>query len=911
MEGTYFKETPKFNSPEEEINFLRRHIEERERELKESGTPKTKEEVSREAVSAYDMVPKKEVLHDNYSVSEKDSEHIVLDLKPEAHDDKMSELYGFLLENGIKNTLDLVSRMEDPHIEDDFHRFLVQFLHANGQVPGLKTESQEFKSLNLSLFEVTLPGNVKEEKKTFVDFITGMKQFLLGMQSVSRGESNFEKQYYTLEIAVASGSNDLVIYVAIPREKKELLEKQILAFYHEAKIEEVKDDYNVFNKDGETSASFATFSKEDVYPIATHDELGHDPMNAVLNAFSKLQKDSEGASIQIVVTPMGESLIKKFSSVLEKVKKGDKLKDAIDEFGAMKKEFRNFAKDIFSGPKKDKIEDQSKEIDSDVVEAINKKLQTTILNTNIRIVASADTKSRADDILANIESSFGQFNKAKSNSFVFEKVKQKDLSRFLHTFSFRAPNEKQSLALNLEELSTIFHFPISESTTPDLKEAKAGQAPAPTNMATEGIQIGTNVYRGRETPVFMAPEDRLRHLYVIGQTGTGKTGIMLNMIIQDIQAGNGVCYVDPHGNDIEKILANIPKDRVDDVIYFDPAYTERPMGLNMLEFDPRFPEQKTFVINEMMGIFNQLFDMQTAGGPMFEQYFKNSAGLIMDDPESGATLLEITRVLSDKTFRDMKLSKTKNPLIKQFWKNAEAAQGEQGLENFVPYITSKFDTFISNEIMRPIVAQEKSSFNFRDIMDNKKILLVNLSKGRLGEINSNLLGLIIVGKLQMAALSRADSVGKDFSPFYLYIDEFQNVVTPSITSILSEARKYKLSLNVAHQYLTQLPDNIKNAVLGNVGSMGIFRISAEDAQVLEKRVEPVFSVSDIIKLDNRNAYMSMLMNGQPAKPFSIKTDNWPMGNDALVAPIKELSYMKFGRPRDEVEGEILGKFEKY
>ncbi len=910
MEGTYFKETPKFNSPEEEINFLRRHIEDRERELQESGTPKTKEEVSREAVSAYDMVPKHEALHDNYAVSEKDAEHIVLDLRPEAHDDKMSELYGFLLENGIKNTLDLVSRMNDPHIEDDFHRFLVQFLHANGQVPGLKTESQEFKSLNLSLFEVTLPGNIKEEKKTFIDFITGMKQFLLGMQSVSRGESNFEKQYYTLEIAVASGSNDLIIYVAMPRDKKELLEKQILAFYHEAKIEEVKDDYNVFNKDGVTSASQASFSKEDVYPIATYEDLGHDPMNAVLNAFSKLEKESEGASIQIVVMPMGESLIKKFSGILDKVKKGEKLKDVMDEFGVMKKEFKNFAKDIFSGPKKDKIE-SDKEIDSDIIEAITKKLQTTILATNIRIVASADSKSRADDILSNIESSFGQFNKAKSNSFVFEKVKENEMNKFLHLFSFRMPSEKHFLPLNLEELSTVFHFPISESTTPDLKEAKAGQAPAPTNMTTDGIQIGTNVYRGRETPVFMSPEDRLRHLYIIGQTGTGKTGIMLNMIIQDIKAGNGVCYIDPHGNDIERILANIPKERIDDVVYFDPAYTARPMGLNMLEYDVNRPEQKTFVINEMMGIFNQLFDMQTAGGPIFEQYFKNSASLIMDDPESGATLLEITRVLSDKTFRDMKLSKTKNPLIKQFWKNAEAAQGEQGLENFVPYITSKFDTFISNEIMRPIVAQESSSFNFRDIMDNKKILLVNLSKGRLGEINSNLLGLIIVGKLQMAALSRADSVGKDFSPFYLYIDEFQNVVTPSITSILSEARKYKLSLNVAHQYLTQLPDNIKNAVLGNVGSMGIFRISAEDAQVLEKRVEPIFSVSDIIKLDNRNAYMSMLMNGQPAKPFSIKTDNWPAGNDALIEPIKELSYMKFGRPRDEVEGEIMGKFERY
>lgn len=910
MEGTYFKETPKFNSPEEEIDFLRKHIEEREKELRESNISKSREEVSREAVSAYEMLDSEEILNKGYKAEEKHAEQVVLKLKPEEHDDKMSEIYGYLLEHGIKNTLDLVSRMNNPHIEDDVHRFLVQFLHASGNIPGLKETSPEFKSLNLALFEITLPGNVKEEKRTFIDFITGMKQFLSGMQAISRGEHNKDKQYYTLEIANAYNSNDLVIYVSVPREKKELLEKQILAFYHSAKINEVTDDYNIFSQDSEIVASYATLREEDVFPIATHDELGHDPMNAVLNAFSKLGLDSEGAAIQIVVVPMGESLIKKFSGILEKVKKGEKLKDAIDEYAVVKKELKNFAVGIFN-PKKVEKEEEKKEADTDTIEAINKKLKSTVVNTSIRIIASAHSKNRAQDIVSDIESSFEQFNKSKSNSFKFERVKESSLPVFLHNFSFRVPNEKESMSLNLEELSTVFHFPISESTTPELKESKAGQAPAPTNMTLEGLRLGTNIYRGKETPVFMQPEDRLRHLYIIGQTGTGKTGIMMNMIIQDIQAGNGVCYIDPHGNDIETILANIPKERIDDVIYFDPAYTPRPMGLNMLEYDISRPEQKTFVINELMGIFNQLFDMKTAGGPMFEQYFKNSANLVMDDPETGSTLLEISRVLSDKKFRDMKLSKTNNPLVKQFWKNAEATQGEQGLENFVPYITSKFDTFISNEIMRPIVTQEKSAFNFRDIMDNKKILLVNLSKGRLGEINSNLIGLILVGKLQMAALSRADSVGTNFSPFYLYIDEFQNVVTPSITSILSEARKYKLSLNVAHQYLAQLPDNIKSAVLGNVGSMAIFRISAEDAEALQKRVEPVFTVSDIIKLDNRNAYMAMIMGGQPAKPFSMKTDNWPQGNNSIVDPIKELSYMKFGRPRDEVEGEIMEKFERF
>ncbi|MDD3662884.1 MAG: TraM recognition domain-containing protein, partial [Candidatus Pacebacteria bacterium] len=384
--------------------------------------------------------------------------------------------------------------------------------------------------------------------------------------------------------------------------------------------------------------------------------------------------------------------------------------------------------------------------------------------------------------------------------------------------------------------------------------------------------------------------------------------ILLNMITQDIKNGDGVCYIDPHGTDIQTILSRIPKERIDDVIYFDPAYTARPMGLNMLEYDPKYPEQKTFVVNELMSIFNKLFDMKTSGGPMFEQYFKNSAFLVMDHPESGSTLLEIGRVLSDKAFRDMKLAHCKNPIIKQFWENAEKTSGDQSLENFVPYITSKFDNFISNDIMRPVVLQEKSILNFRDIMDNKKILLVNLSKGRLGEINANLIGLLIVGKIQMAALSRVDMYGQKMNDFYLYIDEFQNVTTDSISSILSEARKYRLSLTVAHQYISQLDESIRNAVFGNVGSMAVFRVSSEDAQFLENKFKPTFTASDLIKLDNYNAYISMLINGQPTKPFNIETIAPQEGNPEIVSKIKELSYLKYGRPREEVEGEIMAKY---
>ena len=411
--------------------------------------------------------------------------------------------------------------------------------------------------------------------------------------------------------------------------------------------------------------------------------------------------------------------------------------------------------------------------------------------------------------------------------------------------------------------------------------------PAPYDIATSGVLLGVNSYRNIDTNIFMASEDRLRHMYVIGQTGTGKSTLLKNMIIQDVIAGNGVCMIDPHGVDVLDVLANVPKERYEDVIYFDPSHTESPMALNMLEYDHTHPEQKTFVVNELFSIFQKLYGaVPESLGPMFEQYFRNATMLVIEDPESGCTLLDVSRVMANKEFRQMKLSKCKNPVVTQFWTEvAEKAGGEASLANIVPYITSKFDVFLANDIMRPIVAQEKSSFDFRDIMDNKKILLVNLSKGRLGDINANLIGLILVGKILMAALSRADMVhgaSSNFPPFYLYIDEFQNITTNSISTILSEARKYKLSLNIAHQFIAQLEEGIRDAVFGNVGSICSFRIGAEDAEYLEKQFSPEFTAKDIMNIENRNAIIKMLVNGSPAKAFNIRTLPPPAGNPGIV-----------------------------
>ncbi len=905
MEGS-LENLPKFGSAEEELVYLREHVARRERELAAQGRESKPEQIARETLREYKTVPKESVLSASNLVKEEEAAGLVLRLKPEVHDDKMAEMLHVIETKGIKNAMSLVESMNNPHLDDDLHRFLVQYLVAKKTDGGLREKSPLAKSLHMRLFEVSLPEKEKDDARGYKEMVSVMEQFFSGMQSVSDGRDNMGKNYFTLEIALSNQSSQVVFYVGVPASKADLFEKQILASFPDAKLNETSDDYNIFSESGVSAGAYANFETHQVYPIKTYDTLDHDPMNTILNVFSKLEGHGEGAAIQFVICPAGNNFIEKYNQVLDKVKEGESVKRALSLFGSIAPAFMEAGKTLIFGHDN---KEKDKKVDDNAVSRITEKMKSTIVATNIRVMASSGSKERAEAILYDIESAFNQFSEANSNAFVFEKLKGNDLAKLFHEFSYRMYNENHALSLNFKELATVFHFPFGVSNAPQLKQATASTAPAPMDMKEDGIFLGYNEYRGEKRKVFFGREDRMRHFYAIGQTGTGKTTILKNMIIQDIKNGDGVCFIDPHGSDIQDLLAHIPPERLDDVIYFDPAYTPRPMGLNMLEYDINYPEQKTFVVNELLAIFNKLFDMKTAGGPAFEQYFRNSALLVMEDPDSGMTLLEIGRVLADKAFRDLKISRCKNPIIKQFWENAEKTSGEQSLANFVPYVTNKFDVFVSNDIMRPIIAQEKSVFNFREVMDKKKILLVNLSKGRLGDINANLIGLILVGKITMAALSRVDILGKGkVNDFYLYIDEFQNVTTDSIATILSEARKYRLSLSIAHQYVEQLEENIRNAVFGNVGSMAIHRVSPENADIFAKQLEPTFGASDIIKLENLHCYVKMLVGGVPAKPFNSHTPFPSEGNKEVVDDIKELSYLKFGRPREEVEEEIMFKY---
>ncbi|MEX0918786.1 MAG: TraM recognition domain-containing protein [Candidatus Paceibacterota bacterium] len=914
MEKITFEGGPAANPKEEAERLIRAAEQAVEQTDKEQGRGGKAEMMpaATETVKRYLATEPETVLTPDYAAG--GFEHLDLGLVPEDHDEQIVYFLNLLETRGIKHSLTALAKAGNPHLLDDFHRFLIQYIAKGHTVRGLKSGGDLAKSLHLALFEISLPTPAADDKtKQLKELISGMEQFYAGMISVS-GEKG-QAGWFSLEVANANGSDEFIFYVAVPADRRGLLEKQLLAVFPGANIAEQKDDYNIFNYNGAAVASVAEMEKPFLYPLKSYQNFDVDPLGGILSGFSKVDRHGEGAAIQLIVGPRADGLAAEGSRALDKIKQGAKIKEALDGIG---RSFgRTLFKDIFQalvgsdkGDKEDKggpaeVPDQS------VIDLFNRKLASPLLTVNLRLVASAPTEVEAENILRDLESSFNQFEDGRGNRFRFRRLrggKRKDL---LKRFSFRRFTERDKIILNLDETTTILHFPAADvgQSAPQLKQAKAGTAPPPLDLPTEGVELGVNHYRGRDSRILLAPEDRLRHLYVIGQTGTGKTTLLKNLIIQDIIAGHGTCFIDPHGSDVLDILANIPPERHKDVIYFDPAATERPMALNMLEYDEQSPEQKTFVVNEMFSIFRKLYhDVPESMGPMFEQYFRNATALVIDDPASGSTLLDVSRVLANKEFRELKLSRCRNPIVVQFWREvAEAAGGEAALANIVPYITSKFDVFLANDIMRPIIAQQTSSFNLRQVMDEQKILLVNLSKGRLGDINSHLIGLILVGKILMAALSRADHLG-DRPDFYLYLDEFQNITTDSIAVILSEARKYRLGLTMAHQFISQLDEKIRQAVFGNVGSMAIFRVGTTDAEFLAKQLAPVFGENDIANLDNYNAYVRLLTAGRPVKPFNIKIAPPGVGRPEQIAKLKELSALAFGRPRAEVEAEVLAKY---
>jgi hypothetical protein len=784
---------------------------------------------------------------------------------------------------------------------------------------GFRAQINQSMNLDLDVIRVSKINKSEEEKikengESWKGEIGAMEQMLTAFSSIRDTRSFLKKMIYgspsiSLEIANSAKSEEIVFFIAVPRKFRENIEKQIHSFFPYASLEKTTD-FNIFYPGSKTEASMIKLKNEFALPIRTYENQEMDPLNAIANALSKLDTTNEGAAIQLVLRPAGTTWRAEGRRIAHEMQQGKRLSDVNKSFiRKVGGELGSVALSVITPAKKDDpISNDKKTVqltpeEQELVKSIEKKASKTGFETNIRLVASAASSERAQEILAHIENAFSQYENADTNCF---QVRRGDKKTIAFDFIFRNFKSEEKIILGVEEISSIFHIPISTTEAPKIKWLKSNASAPPIDIPKEGIILGFNDYRGVKTTVRISDKDRRRHLYAIGQTGTGKSNFLQEMAKQDAREGRGFCFIDPHGDAIEDILTAIPKERAEDVVVFDPADVERPFGLNMLEYDPAHPEQMTFVINEMIGIFDQLYDLKATGGPMFEQYMRNAMFLVMSDPDSGSTLLEISKVLSDEEFRAMKLSRCTNQTVIDFWtKEAEKAGGEAALANMVPYITSKLTPFISNDMMRPIISQQKSTINFRDIMDNKKILLIALSKGKIGEINARLLGMVVVGKILMAALGRTDTPEDSRVDFHLYLDEFQNVTTNSIAQILSEARKYRLCLVLAHQFIAQLKEEISKAVFGNVGSMVSFRVGPEDGEFLEKQFAPTFKAQDLVNVDNYNGFARILVNNVLTKPFNLMTFPPSVGNQEIANAIKELSRLTYGRDRHIVNQEII------
>ncbi len=795
---------------------------------------------------------------------------------------------------------------------------LVFLLIVLAFIIALKSESNQrdsvFGGLEMVLFLVMMPqhtpqkeGEIKKEEK---NLISQMEQVFANFLYLKKTKMFQTPPCCSFEIASQIGGSDISFYVSVPKYLESVFEKYVQGVYPNAVIDKVPQDYTIFEPQGATAAAYLQIAESSLFPISTYQLLETDPLALVTNNLSKIAVN-EGGAVQVIIRPLSRmNLRKKGEKALKKIREGKAVRDAaIYAFqGPITEAIEDAVNTLFGKSLKKKEEEaglreREQTFDQKGYDAIQSKIQKQPFETDIRVVAYAQSEGRAEDILNHLTSAFSQFSMSAINSLDVKKVYGRELQKLIYDYSFRQFNRKQSSILNLEELASVYHFPTQYIETPYIKSTKSTTYAPPTNLPNKGeLCVGKVLFRNEDNSVYFAEKaDRRRHFYIIGQTGVGKSGFMEGMIAQDMANGEGIAVIDPHGELVDHVLAMVPKNRIDDVVIFEPFDIERPCGLNMLEYDS--PEQKDFAVQEMIAIFMKLFPPEIIG-PMFEHYMRNAMLALMADKDNPGTLVEIPKMFTDPSFLAQRLAKVSDPVVRSFWTKEWAQTTGSTRSDMLGYVVSKLGRFIENEMMRNIIGQSHSGFDLAEVMDGKKIFLANLSKGLTGEVNSSLLGLILVSKIQMAAMKRARVEEEKRTDFYLYIDEFQNFTTDSIATILSEARKYKLNLIMAHQYMPQLKQEIRDAVLGNVGTIGAFRIGAEDAENLEKQFEPGFSRFDLVNLDNFTMIIKMMINNKISTPFKMNTLPPPKGKKEIIDPIKKISKLKYSRARAIVEEEI-------
>ena len=777
------------------------------------------------------------------------------------------------------------------------------------------------RSLSMTFLKIRIPKKESKEDKEkdsesqgnnrdFKEPIGAMKQLfesLSALEDVTWRKHLYGQDFFSCEYVVQNNLIDF--YMVVPHHVVSVVEKQITSYFPDCYIEE-EPDYNLFVKGSKVAYCYLTLEEEYELPIRTYQRMTADPFNNISNVLSKLETE-ESAAVQVMLRPVLNGWQKHGREKAKEILEG-KHHSLLQSLNPLVW-IGDMVSLAFRGELKEHAEAQSRTTPmvDEQVKAIEEKNTQVGFEAVIRLLAVAPSEHKAHALLLSMKSAFAQYATTDNNVLIH---REHYIGNLVHHFLMRDmkhPLRFRKMILSAEEIASIYHLPnIRYNRAPTINWQNYKIAPPPANIPKEGILLGHSIYRGVTTEIRMKNEDRFRHFYVIGQTGTGISSILQTMIRQDLRNGKGIAVIDPHGQLIDDIMPFIPRERADDVIYFNPADLERPMGLNLLEADT--PEERDMVAMDAMNIMIKLFDEEIFG-PRIQDYFRNGCLTLMEYKDGGC-LTDMVRLFTDDDFQYERTKDLKNPIVRSFWEQQMAKTGAREKQEMIPYFAAKFGQFVTNGMMRNIIGQTRSAFDIGDVMNHGKILLMNLSKGETGDLNSKLLGLLIVSKLQVAALRRQRLPKEQRLDFFLYIDEFQNYVTDSIEVILSEARKYRLGLAMAHQYLAQLEQdkgkkgvNLKDAIFGNVGTMMSYKIGAQDAEYMAKEMAPVFSDQDLVNIDKFKAVIKLSIDTQPSKPFSIipLSPYLEKGDHEAAEAFKQLSRLKYGRDKEFVEREIF------
>jgi len=722
---------------------------------------------------------------------------------------------------------------------------------------------------------------------------------------------------------IASSAEGINFYAVCPKTVRGFVESQIYAQYPEAEIKEA-EDYTQ-KVDPQTHAIEGTYlklEKEYIFPIRTFPDFEVDPLAAITSAISDLS-GGERVWIQILLRPVPDVWQEEGYEYIDRVREGrtpvsisplEILSDIQEEVGAF---FTHFVKSLVSGPPEPSVPSKPGSAppvrlsagEELVLKAIEDKLAHMGFETIIRIVALAPDSETARSRLRSTLASFRQFSTANLNSFVRGEQPEtdKEQKEFLEAYRQRLFDPEHSYILNTVELASVFHLPSVTVETPAIAWTASRRGEPPLNLPISNCTFFARTnFRDQMVNFGIKDEDRRRHIYLVGKTGTGKTTLFKNMIIQDMEGGKGVGVLDPHGDLIEELLDFVPDERVEDVVLVDPADAERPVSINMLECPD--PSQKNLMASGLVTAVKKHFEY--SWGPRLEYLLNNAILTLLEVPRT--TMLGITRLLLDKNYQKYIVYKIKDPVLKDFWETEfKQMMGNVAFHTeAIQPIQNKIGRFLAASTIRNILGQARSTVRFGQIMDEGKILFVNLSKGKIGEDNANLLGSLIISRLNFMAMQRVRIPEEKRRDFYLYADEFQNFASGSFASILSEARKYHLCLNLTHQYTAQLPEEMQDAIFGNVGTIISFALGAPDAKVLAPEFAPVFDENDLITLDKYNIYLKLMIDGMTSRPFSAVTLPPPTERTGNAQKVVELSRQKYGRPVEEVEARIRRWTEK-